>query len=76
MSKGRRKVDSEIAKDTILQARFNKEQVRKIQMTQEATGLGVSDIFRRLLDAAVVPTQKWELMIKPELIDADDWIVN
>ena len=72
----KRAANSAAPRNIILQARFNKEQVRKIQMIQEATGLGVSDIFRRLLDVAVVPTQKWELMIKPELIDADDWIVN
>ncbi len=76
MSKGRRKVDSATARNIVLQARFNAEQVQKIQMIQQLTGMSVSNIFRRLLDAAVVPTEKWELMIKPELIDVDDWIVN
>ena len=39
---------------TILQARFDEDRLRKISRIQAETGLTVSQLFRRLIDAAEV----------------------
>ncbi len=41
-----------------LQARVDEERLKKVNRIQEATGLSVSQLFRRLIDAAEVEPLK------------------
>jgi hypothetical protein len=39
---------------TVLQARFDENRVKKINRIQQETGMSVSELFRRLVDAAEI----------------------